>query len=1014
MFCIVRSVYPPEGVPNMRTELTYPGDESLKLWSSEKFEDTHEPRSAIPAVKNSCGEGPVVVLELDELVLASVWRDELNNLGLQTEINQLLDYFVLQVKGSTASGYQDINKASESFLRDLFEEVFDLPNLYDLNDEKPNFPGLDLGDDNASIAFQVTSDNSLSKIQKTLRTVIDHKLHERFKVIKVFVLTEKQRSYSQDAIDQVCGSALSFDVSRNIIDYRDILNRCSKFGPKKQERVLSILREYVSNPVFSNSHLVKEKQREEQSFLTRIPQRWCHETTNDETYVRRSGKTSQLVEWFNNKSIRAISITGIGGAGKTALLGYWLKHDNSRIEPRIEGLFYWSFYANKRVDDFLLELIRFLDQLEIDVNFKLESLSPIQSFEKFFHKLPPILLLLDGMEVLQECVSEGKSYGSFIDATLRDFLQMVVYAKRPWLCISTSRFPLTDFNFVAGTENMCLTNLEADEGAEVLYNNGVLGASSERVAASQYLEGHPLALRIFAASLPKQRKTTPKKHLQEVFGRLDDENEFLNKLFRLLDFYSNTLSEIQESILETLALFRSPIPLRSIELIVPTINQSFPTEAEVLKLTLITELGRLSSSGLAVRDSMVGGDVFSCHPIVRDYFRDRLLNDTGGKAAIDILTSRPDELGIQGVSNLEPLLLATEALLHGGDIQAAIEIYVTRFKKGGAFLAGGLPKEGKRFYDLFERRVSENAFLLEAANLGLDHGADKVNLDVFHFRNGAIYFDILLGELEDAKTLLETQGRELQGPRRSITHNHTALLSYHMGDFEGAVTASNKTTSGGNEGGAVSALIHAQANYLKLKALQALGMNSEARKTAQEIKRFCSNIIEPEGRILDCMASVWLGIDKRQVGDGRGVRRVKSMARDINEQHLALEAKLLVARWYIVTLGPEKQSKKLLEEVYETAVKQSYPFFVISSQILKAYYSYAYGTPLSDHLLDEAATKSEANKMRGLYAESLWVSALVASKHRGNVLERGPKLDYLINALSYNGLEKLYPPLSNK
>lgn len=951
------------------------------------------------------------MLEADKLVLALVWEHDLNNLGLQTEINRLLGYFVLQVKGSTALGYQDINKASESFLKDLFQEVFDLPSLKDLNEEKPNFPGLDLGDDHTGVAFQVTSDNSLSKIQKTLKTVIDHGLHERFKVIKVFILTEKKGSYSQRAIDQVCGSGLNFDVSKNIIDYQDILRKCPKFNLQRQKRVLNILREHLDNGIVLTPPVVTEKKQDSDDFLTKIPQRWCHETTNDDTYVRRSAKTSQLVEWFNNKSTRAISITGIGGAGKTALLGYWLKHDNSRLEPRLDGLFYWSFYANKRVDDFLLELIRFLDQLEIDVNFKLETLSPIQSLEKFFHKLPPILLLLDGMEVLQECVSEGRSYGSFIDATLRDFLQMVIYAKRSWLCISTSRFPITDFNFVTGTESMCLTNLDPREGAEVLYNNGVLGACSERNEVSEYLEGHPLALRIFAASLPKERKTAPKRHLQDVFGRLDDENEFLNKLFRLLDFYSNTLSEIQESILEALALFRSPIPLTSIELIVPTINDDFPPEAEVLKLTLTTELGRLSSSGLAVRDSMVGGDVFACHPIVRDYFRDRLLNNTGGRAAIDILTSRPDELGFQGVSNLEPLLLATEALLYGGDIEAAIEIYVTRFKKGGAFLAGGLPKEGKRFYDLFEKCVSERPSFLEKAKFELGRGADRVNLDVFHFRNGAIYFDILLGELEDAETLLEIQKRESQGPRRSIIHNHTALLSYYRGDFGGVVTASNKTTNGCNEGGAVSVLIHAQANYLKFKAMLALGLESEAKKSAQEIKRFCSDISEPEGRILGCMASVWLGIEKRQVGDGKEARKVKSMARDINEQHLALEAKLLVARWYIVTLGPEKQSKKLLEEVYETAVQKSYPFFVIAAQNLKAYHSYAYDTPVADHLLDEAATKAEANKMLGLLAESLWISALVESKTKEGAVEKGTKLEQLINTLPYNGLAKLYPSL---
>ena len=32
--------------------------------------------------------------------------------------------------------------------------------------------------------------------------------------------------------------------------------------------------------------------------LDRIPQRWCHETTNDRTYVRRASAVGQLNAWF--------------------------------------------------------------------------------------------------------------------------------------------------------------------------------------------------------------------------------------------------------------------------------------------------------------------------------------------------------------------------------------------------------------------------------------------------------------------------------------------------------------------------------------------------------------------------------------------------------------------------------------------------------------------------------------------------------------------------------------------
>jgi hypothetical protein len=217
---------------------------------------------------------------------------DLNALDRQNEIIKLLSNFVAEVKGSAASGHQDINKTSEGFLRDLFREVFGLSNLKDLNEEKPNFPGLDLGDDAAGVAFQATSEHKVEKIQETLKTVIRHQLHERFPKIKVYILTERQNSYSQPAIDRICGSELKFDTDKDVLDYRDILKECSTFSPLRKERVLNVLREHLK---WQNLEL-RDSRKEIESSLVHIPQSWCHETTNDETYVRRSGKTEQLIE----------------------------------------------------------------------------------------------------------------------------------------------------------------------------------------------------------------------------------------------------------------------------------------------------------------------------------------------------------------------------------------------------------------------------------------------------------------------------------------------------------------------------------------------------------------------------------------------------------------------------------------------------------------------------------------------------------------------------------------------
>lgn len=77
-----------------------------------------------------------------------------------------------------------------------------------------------------------------------------------------------------------------------MLDYRDILKECSTFSPLRKERVLNVLREHLK---WQNLEL-RDSIKEIESSLVHIPQSWCHETTNDETYVRRSGKTEQLIE----------------------------------------------------------------------------------------------------------------------------------------------------------------------------------------------------------------------------------------------------------------------------------------------------------------------------------------------------------------------------------------------------------------------------------------------------------------------------------------------------------------------------------------------------------------------------------------------------------------------------------------------------------------------------------------------------------------------------------------------
>jgi hypothetical protein len=98
---------------------------------------------------------------------------------LQQEAARLMALYAEHVRHLSAMSLTDISAASDMFLVELFRELFDLPGLRNLNEEKSNFSGLDLGDENAGRAFQVTADRSLSKVLDGLQKSIQAGHHKK-------------------------------------------------------------------------------------------------------------------------------------------------------------------------------------------------------------------------------------------------------------------------------------------------------------------------------------------------------------------------------------------------------------------------------------------------------------------------------------------------------------------------------------------------------------------------------------------------------------------------------------------------------------------------------------------------------------------------------------------------------------------------------------------------------------------------------------------------------------------
>jgi hypothetical protein len=110
-------------------------------------------------------------------------------------INEKIAVLSHEISRSGKLGLLNIHKQCENLIKRVLNTAFDY-HLEDLNDGKNNFPGLDIGDKAIGLAFQVSSDKTSAKVNDMLGQVIKREYYKIFKDIKLFVLGDKQSSYT--------------------------------------------------------------------------------------------------------------------------------------------------------------------------------------------------------------------------------------------------------------------------------------------------------------------------------------------------------------------------------------------------------------------------------------------------------------------------------------------------------------------------------------------------------------------------------------------------------------------------------------------------------------------------------------------------------------------------------------------------------------------------------------------------------------------------------------------------
>jgi HEAT repeat protein len=210
-----------------------------------------------------------------------------------------MSLFVRQIENEASMGNTDLNKAAETILIHLLNEVYGwkLKNINHVEGNN-NYPGIDLADEVAGISIQVTATHTLGKVKHTLEQFIKHNQYLKYKRLIIYILKEKQNSYSETAIQGIIQNKFSFDSQKDIWDHRDILKEVSNFPIDRALKVQEILEaNFGENQKFTSLLANSLEQRIDWREICReLLNHWKGLTTN--ALTKPNGIRFQLDEIF--------------------------------------------------------------------------------------------------------------------------------------------------------------------------------------------------------------------------------------------------------------------------------------------------------------------------------------------------------------------------------------------------------------------------------------------------------------------------------------------------------------------------------------------------------------------------------------------------------------------------------------------------------------------------------------------------------------------------------------------
>jgi tetratricopeptide (TPR) repeat protein len=329
-------------------------------------------------------------------------------------------------------------------------------------------------------------------------------------------------------------------------------------------------------------------------------------------FVGREDVLALLRGW--ERGCKAIAVVAIGGAGKTALVERFLAQLGDG--PHAGGVFVWSFYDDTRVEAFFARATAyFAGAAEVAAGDRLDALQRALATGESH------LLVLDGLEVLQDSGLGEGSYGRIVDGALRRLLTSMVRGLGAARLLLTSRFEPTDLQAWEGAAlvTVRLGGLSRAEGSLLLARWGLAGETLASLV--DRVGGHALSVAMLGSYAGAFLGGDVERAQTIELGPAARDDVQARRLLAVLAAYATALAPEERDVVARLALFPAGADVALLARLAAAGGVAAGSLAGQGAGGIAAIVARLERLGLVAK---VAPQRFTAHPFVAQYFRSLL------------------------------------------------------------------------------------------------------------------------------------------------------------------------------------------------------------------------------------------------------------------------------------------------------------------------------------------------------------------------------------------------------